>query len=338
MGFLQADINTIPTFHLVVKPSGSTPAKIVNNIPLPTPSLQSQQQPVLPAQTQAQPQLQPQLQPQQQIPSFSQPTAAASYSALLPGGYQVVAINGQYFLAPVLVPAYNPPSFQSHPTSTSQDTHYQPQQQQHNPAPAAAPGANRPRNEAQRAASVWLAMKLVVILFIICQGASIHRIVFFHIAAFFFFLYQTGRLRVVVRHVRMEELNNLGNESVRATVPPPTPPPTANTDIHTRNDTSNNTQRDSSQQSSTAPPAPPATAAVPGAPTTFLEALKRGAYTFLASLWPNYGHDPRIAQAFENGQQEGKDLQLIQDITKIICLRVFGLLLFFNINDMQSLT
>ena len=42
----------------------------------------------------------------------------------------------------------------------------------------------------------------------------------------------------------------------------------------------------------------------PQQPTTLLATLKRGAYTFVASLWPNYGHDARIAQALDNGQQE----------------------------------
>lgn len=42
----------------------------------------------------------------------------------------------------------------------------------------------------------------------------------------------------------------------------------------------------------------------PQQPATLLATLKRGAYTFVASLWPNYGHDARIAQALDNGQQE----------------------------------
>lgn len=122
--------------------------------------------------------------------------------------------SGQYFLAPVLVPAYNTTTFQSNPLPTPQNTYF-PQQQQQQPQQTPLPAAVRARNDAQRAASIWLAMKLVVILFILCQGASIQRVVFFHIIAFFVFLHQTGRLRVVVRRVRIEDLNNRGDQMNR---------------------------------------------------------------------------------------------------------------------------
>lgn len=41
----------------------------------------------------------------------------------------------------------------------------------------------------------------------------------------------------------------------------------------------------------------------PVRPPTTLDAIKRGAYTFFASLWPTYNQDPLIAQAFENNDQ-----------------------------------
>lgn len=41
----------------------------------------------------------------------------------------------------------------------------------------------------------------------VCQGASIERIFIFHLIAFVFFLYQTGRLRFVLRRVRVEDMN-----------------------------------------------------------------------------------------------------------------------------------
>ncbi|KAF7722291.1 hypothetical protein EC973_003475 [Apophysomyces ossiformis] len=330
----KADLSTLPTFHLVVKPS----AKMTNSTTAPavatntTNSSQQQQAPL--QETSQQPH-------QQQIPNPSPPSfTATTYPALLPGGYQVVAINGQYFLAPVLVPAYNLPSLPNHPLPTTQNTYYlqtpqqnhpqqqqQQQQQQQNTSPAST--VHRARNEVQRATSIWLAMKLIVILFIMCQGANIYRIVFFHIAAFIFFLYQTGRLRVVIRRVSLEELGRLGNQPVRGTVPGPAFTGGAATSPLSANATLNNVQRDSSQAApSSSPSSPLSTTATdpaagtdpagsssssptasagthPETPATFLEALKRGAYTFLASLWPNYGHDPRIAQAFENGQQDG---------------------------------
>lgn len=74
----------------------------------------------------------------------------------------------------------------------------------HVPAPAVA----RPAINAQLATSIWLALKLAIVLFMLCQGASIERIIIFHTIALVFFLYQTGRLRFVLRRVRAEDFNN----------------------------------------------------------------------------------------------------------------------------------
>lgn len=122
--------------------------------------------------------------------------------------------SGQYYLAPVLVPTINPPMQSQHVYSQgipAQGNNNLPanghQQQQQQPI--------RPRgnNAQQRAASVWLALKLIFILFILCQDASIERIIFFHAIAFVFFLYQTGRLRFVIRQVRPEDLHrNIGGD------------------------------------------------------------------------------------------------------------------------------
>jgi hypothetical protein len=60
---------------------------------------------------------------------------------------------------------------------------------------------------AQRGTSIWLALKLIVVLFMVCQGASIERIFLFHAIAVVFFFYQTGRVRFVLRRVRAEDLN-----------------------------------------------------------------------------------------------------------------------------------
>lgn len=42
----------------------------------------------------------------------------------------------------------------------------------------------------------------------------------------------------------------------------------------------------------------------PARPLTTIEVWKRGIYAFVASLWPTYGVDPRIAQAFENDNDQ----------------------------------
>lgn len=39
-------------------------------------------------------------------------------------------------------------------------------------------------------------------------------------------------------------------------------------------------------------------------PITRRRIIERGVYTFVASLFPSYGHDPRIAEALENAQQD----------------------------------
>lgn len=115
--------------------------------------------------------------------------------------------SGQYYLAPVLVPTINPPMQSQHvynngiPAQGNLPANGQQQQ----------PLRARGNNAQQRAASVWLALKLIFILFILCQDASIERIIFFHAIAFIFFLYQTGRLRFVIRQVRPEDLHrNIG--------------------------------------------------------------------------------------------------------------------------------
>lgn len=131
--------------------------------------------------------------------------------------------SGQYYLAPVLVPSQPLPYITTaHTQPTPTTTSYQQAQQAPVVDPVIQPFINgggigmgqnnvagrviRPA-QAQRAASIWLALKLVVFLFMVCQGASIERIFIFHMIAFVFFLYQTGRLRFVLRRVRVEDMN-----------------------------------------------------------------------------------------------------------------------------------
>ncbi|CAO3652056.1 unnamed protein product [Mucor hiemalis] len=186
-----------------------------------------------------------------------------------------------------------------------------PAQQMNNAAPA-RPAAN----VQQRAASIWLALKLIIVLFMVCQDASIERIFIFHTIAFIFFLYQTGRLRFVLRRVRVEDINQrfrfaAGGGGGAA------PPPVAqqqqqqqaergdSTGVNPNVNADNLTHRRQHNEEPTAAAA--AAAAQPVRPPTLLDTLKRGAYTFLASLWPPYNQDPAVAQAFENEQREGLD-------------------------------
>ncbi|CEP12904.1 hypothetical protein [Parasitella parasitica] len=362
------DQEVIPTFHLVVKPSldaATSRARLpMSNTPPPCP-----QQPQHSGNfsTSGTPHTgfgMPQYQYQQQ----TQPMHPSS----LAEGYQVVYINGQYYLAPTLVLFQNlspqnsmntqmfptvphslyqqqsaaftsqPPLTHHHQQQQQQQQQQQEpivqpfinqfpqQQQQNNPIFAAnGPMFGQPAN-AQRAASIWLALKLIVVLFMLCQGASIERIFIFHVIAFVFFLYQTGRLRFVLRRVRVEDLNRFraGNDGgLQRPGPPPTHPPTPNVNgnPNTENNTegastsvSNNnnnlTQRrqDGNEATASGEDAVSGSSHVanePARPLTALDVWKRGAYAFFASLWPTYGVDPQIAQAFQNDNNNNNQEQ-----------------------------
>ncbi|KAH8554792.1 hypothetical protein BGW37DRAFT_210626 [Umbelopsis sp. PMI_123] len=116
---------------------------------------------------------------------------------------------------------------------------------------------------ARRATIVWLAAKLMLVLFVLTRHASIPRMIFIYVCAFIFFLYQTGQLRFIVRRVR----------PWRTTQATPT---------------------DSSRD----------TSSVADQPITRRRIIERGVYTFVASLFPSYGHDPRLAEAIDNAQQD----------------------------------
>ena len=74
------------------------------------------------------------------------------------------------------------------------------------------------------------------------------------------------------------------------------------TGVNNNNNQENLTQR-RGQNNEEATPTPTTTVETPVRPPTFLDACKRGAFTFFASLWPTYGQDARIAQAFENEEE-----------------------------------
>ncbi|KAI8142045.1 hypothetical protein BJV82DRAFT_714509 [Fennellomyces sp. T-0311] len=292
----KTDVDSIPTFHLVVKPTAASTIASSSSSHIQTT--------VPPVPVQQAPPIEPQV---SQVPAQQ-----LGYPPLLPGGYQVVALNGQYYLAPVLVPAHTLP--RQHPLPQ-----YQPAPQYHQPSPASnntrpnnpAPQQQPARppvlvhaqNQVQRATSIWLALKLIFILFILCQDASLERILFFHVLAFIFFLYQTGRLRFVIQRVRPDDLNRPQQPPQQPQQPPQQPPqpqpqqqgsapatPQPGTEQPQQQDEQASSERPRQNQ--------------PRQPPTLLATLKRGAYTFIASLWPNYGHDARIAQALDNGQNE----------------------------------
>lgn len=381
----KSDEEVTPTFHLVVKPSvdASTTSNSRANTPTSHPSFPQ-------ASTSASfsdraPQStgfqmpQQQQQPQQPIPP-----------SLLPGGYQVVSINGQYYLAPVLVPAGDLSSLQFSNTPTpllhAQPAMYpqqrdanaftspqnlpqaqqqqQHQQHQHVQEPIVQPYLNQlpqqpqpqPQQNnplfggngpvlarpviAQRATSIWLALKLIVVLFMLCQGASIERIFIFHAIAFVFFLYQTGRLRFVLRRVRVEDFNRFrpgggdaGNGGRGVQRPPGAPHGNdnahadgiaegASTSVNNNSNSNSNSNSDnltqrrqdqgegsgSSQANASGSNDSNDTATqAPARPLTALDIWKRGIYTFFASLWPTYGVDPQIAQAFQNDNNNNNE-------------------------------
>ncbi|KAI8967675.1 hypothetical protein BDF20DRAFT_917291 [Mycotypha africana] len=383
----KVDNDIQPTFHLVVKPSLQRKSSTVRNYAQSQQhSLQEQQahsaessdmaasatcstsSAAQSQQQEQQPLQQSQLPPQQSMnntpqqqrihnetPSMYQP------SSLLPGGYQVIAINGQYYLAPVLTPAQplssiqvfqqpQPPS-QQYSYVVPQNPQVQPQyqqrqfnyirqyisnlftnnnnnnQQQQQPILVRQGMLNG--GMFQRATSIWLAVKLMVILFMVCQGASIERIFIFHTIAFIFFLYQTGRLRFVVRRVRAEDLNMNRNGGVGGIAQQQQQQQyQSQTETRAVDDNNNNNGTDTVSSTSVNHNNPnynnlhqrratDGSAEDVTASSTFVEnnrhqpqqqqraltaldTWKRGIYSFFASLWPTYGVDPRIAQAFND--------------------------------------
>ncbi|KAI8581334.1 hypothetical protein K450DRAFT_232543 [Umbelopsis ramanniana AG] len=69
-------------------------------------------------------------------------------------------------------------------------------------APVAEDAEAERQRAARRATVVWLAAKLMLVLFVLTRNASIPRMIFIYVCAFVFFLYQTGQLRFIVRRVR----------------------------------------------------------------------------------------------------------------------------------------
>ncbi|KAL0137069.1 hypothetical protein V8B55DRAFT_1545212 [Mucor lusitanicus] len=348
----KSDGEVAPTVHLVVKPSleaatSNSRANTTPTFPQASTSTASSSNAFssdrVPQSTGFQ---MPQNQQQQQ----------PMYPSSLPGGYQVVSINGQYYLAPTLVLSQSLPPQQFHHTQMPLP-HAQPpmypqpadanafasphtspqaqQQQQHVQEPIVQPylnqlpqqpqqqnnplfGGNAPAIArpaiAQRATSIWLALKLIVVLFMLCQGASIERI---------FYFMRLHSLRFVLRRVRVEDFNRFrpgGGANAGGGLQRPAGAPQENgnaegasTSVSNNSSSDNLTQRrqeqgegsGSTSQDNNASGSSDTTthgtaAQAPVRPLTALDVWKRGAYTFFASLWPTYGVDPQIAQAFQN--------------------------------------
>ncbi|ORY97632.1 hypothetical protein BCR43DRAFT_490090 [Syncephalastrum racemosum] len=329
----KSDTMTMPTFHLVVKPLKATEpsATATKTQPLsfPTASAPSQTIPTTePPSMSSGPEHREM--PQQQHSQYGQFSSATGINphiptdpAPLPGGYQLVAINGQYYLAPVLVPSDTPILTQRHHQQhqQQQQQRYEPQQpQQPQRAQAGRPLANPVRIQPMRnATSIWLALKLIFVLFIVCQDASIERILISHVVAVVFFLYQTGRLRFAIHRVHVNDQPQPPQPPQQPAQQRPAQPgqPDRPREPHHQPEQQQQPPSVTTPPSSSTPaPAPaagspqeqqgqeqPAPAPAPR-PATLIETVRRGTYTFFASLWPNYGQDPRIAQAIENGQQE----------------------------------
>lgn len=79
-----------------------------------------------------------------------------------------------------------------------------------NPPNAAADAEAERQRAARRATMVWLAAKLLLVVFILTRDASIPRMIVLYLGAVVFFLYQTGQLRFIVRRVRPWNTNTEG--------------------------------------------------------------------------------------------------------------------------------
>ncbi|RCH80323.1 hypothetical protein CU098_008190, partial [Rhizopus stolonifer] len=120
---------------------------------------------------------------------------------------------GQYFLAPVLVPSnqldcqlYNTHFTTAQPIAQS-TPFVQPDQQQERPGEYVFRGTLN----ARQITTIWLILKLAIVLFIMCQGASIEQMILYHLIALVFLMYQTGRLRVIIRRIQPEPRPTEGN-------------------------------------------------------------------------------------------------------------------------------
>ncbi|RUP46140.1 hypothetical protein BC936DRAFT_147304 [Jimgerdemannia flammicorona] len=166
------------------------------------------------------------------------------------------------------------------------------------PAPAVpAVPDNNPvalaERRARRSSAVWLAIKLVFMLFVLGQNASIERIIVLHVVAIVIFLYQTERLRFVVRRIGV-----VPREEVNAAAAPPAPQPAAAPAPTRTEPAPHNPDAGAPAQepAATEPTAEQSAAVSTPAPVSRLRQVEHALYTFVASLIPT-APDPVAAAA-----------------------------------------
>lgn len=190
--------------------------------------------------------------------------------------------SGQYYLAPVLVPA--------HPIDPTTTTFFQStfttQQQQQQQQPSTAPHVrnNNQNPAANRAATIGLLLKGWLMLVVLCHNASWERIIILHVVAAILWLYHSGGIRVVYRRGPANEQEPLVR-ILRGPIHRPPPESTPNPSEQQQQQEQQRRRRDPANE--------------------FIEALKRGAYTFLTSLFPDHlVESVNFAPAREDGQPQ----------------------------------
>jgi len=133
---------------------------------------------------------------------------------IVPMGYpfQYVLVNGMPYLMQLPYNYQQPYGFHPHHQGAYAHAH---QMAQTVPLPPQQPDreAIALRNQ-RRAAALWLIMKLVFLVYIFSQKASIERVILLHVVALVIFLYQTGRLRFVRRRRYVQGYANVQGQGV----------------------------------------------------------------------------------------------------------------------------
>ncbi|CAO3598953.1 unnamed protein product [Absidia cylindrospora] len=310
----QIDTSTVPTFHLAV-------AVVMN--PPPTQSVPSTSTPytLLSSNNSASP---PVAQPISTFISSTTTPLLAEEPSPPTTVYQMTAINGRFYLAPVFVPTYNslPPYPATEPPTS---------------APTISRANNQPRAR-QHNTLLSMVLKWAIVLFIVFYDASFDKTLFFLALSLMVFMYRTWPVRLVIRRMPLRNAQPGGDDNAHGQrvqqqgTPSQQQPPLVPQDNHRSASSSsqlnqpeldqNQAQQPQYQSGQTVQPTAPAPtsgttstqiATTPqerqslpdpellpngtdnSITTTRLSVLKRAVFIFVASLWPNYGRGTRLA-------------------------------------------
>ncbi|CAG8616967.1 7836_t:CDS:2, partial [Funneliformis mosseae] len=129
-------------------------------------------------------------------PSQNQSLQPSQQPFSIPMGYYYVMINGLPYLVPI---QYSLPYTYSYQIIQTQPI----VQPQPNVAPVAEHHHDNAARNQRRANTLLLVVKLGFLVYIFSQNASAERMILLYISALVYFLYQTGRLRIVRRRRRV---------------------------------------------------------------------------------------------------------------------------------------